>query len=234
MADSSRVSEQAEAILRWISPEGRRSAARAWQRRWWAFVRRLARAGLAMLAIAFATAMFGLLVAPIGIEGLLLSFVAMALVAGLILFWPAGPEPRPETLVRADLPELPLRTEQWLESQRPVLPAPAAWLIDGIGMRLEALAPQLRDLDPRAPAATEIRKLIAEELPELSEGYCRVPANLRRDDLHGISPDKQLLDGLAVVEGELGRICEQLASGDLHKLAIQGRYLELKYRGEKP
>lgn len=234
MADGGRGFDQAEALLRWMSPEGRRSAARAWQRRWRAFLRRLGRAALAMLAIAFAAAMFGLLVAPIGIEGLLLSFVAMALAAGMILFWPAGPELTPETLLRTDLGELPLRTEEWLERQRPALPAPAARLIDGIGLRLEALAPRLQGLDPREPAAAEIRKLIGEDLPELVDGYRRVPRELRGDARHGISPDKQLLEGLALVDGELGRMCEQLASGDLHKLATQGRYLEFKYRGEQP
>lgn len=233
MVDSGRVLEQAEALLRRVSPEGRRLAARARQRRWQAFIRRLVRAALAMLGIAFAAAMFGLLVSPLGIEGLLLSFVAMALAAGLILFWPSGPDPTPEILVRTDLAALPLRTEEWLERQRPALPAPAARLVDGIGLKLEALAPQLQGLDPREPAAIEIRKLIGEELPELIDGYRRVPPNLRREARNGMSPDKQLADGLAVVESEIGRMTEQLASGDLHKLATQGRYLELKYRGEE-
>ena len=223
--------EQAEALLRRMSPEARRLATRARQRRWRAFVRRLGRTALAMLAISFAAGMFGLLVAPLGIEGLLLTFVAMALTAGLILFWPAAAEPTPEMLVKTDLAALPLRTEEWLERQRPALPAPAARLVDGIGLKLEALAPQLQTLDPREPAAVEIRKLIGEELPELIDGYRRVPQNLRRDGRNGMSPDKQLVDGLAVVESELGRMTEQLASGDLHKLATQGRYLELKYKG---
>ena len=231
MVDSGRVIEQAEALLRRMSPEARRLATRARQRRWQAFVRRLARAALAMLAIAFAAGMFGLLVSPLGIEGLLLAFVAMALAAGIILFWPAAAEPTPETLVKTDLAALPLRTEEWLERQRPALPAPAARLVDGIGLKLEALAPQLQTLDPREPAAAEIRKLIGEELPELIDGYRRVPQNLRRDGRNGMSPDKQLVEGLTVVESELGRMTEQLASGDLHKLATQGRYLELKYKG---
>jgi hypothetical protein len=231
MVDSNRVIEQAEALLRRISPEARRLATRARQRRWQAFIRRLARAAMAMLAIAFAAGMFGLLVAPIGIEGLLLAFVAMAVAAGTILFWPAAPEPTAELLVKTDLAALPLRTEEWLERQRPALPAPAARLVDGIGLKLEALAPQLQTLDPREPAAAEIRKLIGEELPELIDGYRRVPQDLRRDGRNGMSPDKQLVEGLAVVESELSRMTEQLASGDLDKLATQGRYLELKYKG---
>ena len=82
------------------------------------------------------------------------------------------------------------------------------------------------------PAAMEIRRLIADELPELVNGYLRVPQHLRRDGLNGMSPDKQLVEGLTVVDAELQRMSEQLASGDLHKLATQGRYLELKYQGD--
>ena len=232
MVDSGRVIEQAEALLRRVSPEARRLAQRARQRRWRAFLRRITRAAMAMLAVATGAALFGLFVDPLGIEGLMLAFVAMAVTAGAIMFWPSASEATPETLVKTDLAALPLRTEEWLERQRPALPAPAVQLIDGIGIRLEALAPQLQTLDPREPAAAEIRKLIGEELPELIGGYQRVPQALRRENRNGMSADKQLVEGLAVVESELGRMTEQLASGDLHRLATQGRYLELKYRGD--
>ena len=71
-----------------------------------------------------------------------------------------------------------------------------------------------------------VRRLVGEELPELIRGYQRVPQQLRRQ-----GPDAQLVEGLRVVEGEIARMTEQLASGDLDKLATQGKYLELKYRG---
>ena len=113
------------------------------------------------------------------------------------------------------------------------LPAPAQTLADQIGIKLEAMAPQFARLDPQAPTAYELRKLVAEELPELVEGYKRVPEGLRREARNGgNSPDKQLIEGLRVVDEELLRMSEQMASGDLDKLATQGRYLELKYRGE--
>jgi hypothetical protein len=57
-------------------------------------------------------------------------------------------------------------------------------------------------------------------------GYQRVPQQLRRQ-----GPDAQLVEGLRVVESELARMTQQLASGDLDKLATQGKYLELKYKG---
>ena len=59
-----------------------------------------------------------------------------------------------------------------------------------------------------------------------------MPVNIRKDGLNGISPDKQLLEGLSVVDSELKRLSEQLASGDLNRFATQGRYLELKYQGD--
>lgn len=231
MVDSSRVLQEAENLLRRMSPEARRLADRARARRWRAFIRRLMRAAIAMLAVAVGAALFGLFIAPIGIEGLLLAFVAMAVAAGVMLFWPGAAEPDAATLVQTDLAALPLRTEEWLERQRPALPAPAARLVDGIGLRLEALAPQLQGLDPREPAAAEVRKLIGEELPELIDGYRRVPEALRREARNGMSPDRQLVEGLGVIDSELSRMTEQIASGDLHRLATQGRYLELKYRG---
>ena len=90
----------------------------------------------------------------------------------------------------------------------------------------------MQALDEREPVAADIRRLIGEELPELVKGYQRVPLNLRKDGLNGISPDRQLLDGLAVVDDELDRLSKQLAAGDLNRFATQGRYLELKYQGD--
>lgn len=175
---------------------------------------------------------FALLIKPIGIMGFLLSI--MAYIGGVCaaIMMPATRHLPPEKLPSAPLKALPLSTEAWLASQRRALPPPAQRLVDGIGLKLEQLAPQLQTLDEREPAAHEIRRLIADELPELVNGYVRVPEHLRRDGLHGMSPDKQLVEGLHVVDAELQRMSEHLASGDLHKLATQGRYLELKYQGD--
>ena len=63
------------------------------------------------------------------------------------------------------------------------------------------------------------------------KGYQAVPTALRRADTDGMMPERQLLDGLNVVDGELKRMSEQLARGDLERLATQGKYLELKYQG---
>ena len=182
-------------------------------------------------AILVASFIWGL-VTPIGVTGVMIAFLAMlAAVAAGVFF-------SRETIVSADklhaieLKQLPRTTERWLHAQRPALPAPAVRLVDGIGLKLDQLGMQLQTLDEREPAAAEVRRLIADELPELVKGYQAVPLNLRREGLNGMSPDKQLVDGLTVVDSELTRISEQLATGDLNKLATQGRYLELKYQGD--
>jgi hypothetical protein len=137
-----------------------------------------------------------------------------------------------EKLREVDLKRLPQSTDRWLQAQRRALPAPAITLVNDIGRKLDTLGVQLQTLDEREPIAGELRRLIGDELPELVNGYNRVPQHLRRDGLNGMSPDKQLVDGLGVVDTELTRLSEQLASGDLNTLATQGRYLELKYQGD--
>lgn len=172
------------------------------------------------------------LISPIGITGAMLAVLAMVAAAVIGVMLSAEPAIRVEALPQAPIALLPSKTARWLDQQRPALPAPAQTLADGIGVKLEALQPQLATLDAGSPAAFEIRRLIADELPELVNGYARVPTALRRDGLDGMAPDVQLVDGLKTVDAELSRMSEQLARGDLEKLATQGKYLELKYRGD--
>jgi hypothetical protein len=169
---------------------------------------------------------------PLGVSGVLLTMLAMLGAMALAIFLSAEPEITIEALPSSPIKALPNQTARWLDQQRPMLPAPAQRLSDGIGLKLEALTPQLQTLNENEPAAAEIRRLIADELPELVRGYGRVPESLRRADTNGIVPEKQLVDGLAVVDSELTRMSEQLAKGDLEKLATQGKYLELKYQGD--
>lgn len=238
MRDLARVTDQIAAdmaaragdLLHRMSPEGRRVRQRQRERRRKALARifrRLVAAFVAVLAIAVG---WGFIVGPLGLTGFMLAAIALVLAFAAILALSATREPTPAALATSDLPLLPQRTEEWLDKQRPLLPPPAARLVDGIGLKLEALAPQLATIDPQDPIAAQLRKLLSTELPELVNGYARVPDALRREGRDGPSPDRQLLDGLRVVDEQLGRATEQLASGDLYKLATQGRYLELKYR----
>jgi hypothetical protein len=230
MPNSDRVIQDAEALLQRVSPEGRRLAQRARARRNAQAVKNLKRIGIAATAVLAVAVLWALVLGPIGVLGFTGALVAILIAAGIIVLAGHVPEETPERLVEADIAQLPQRTESWLQLQRPALPSPAARLVDSIGLRLEAIAPQLATLDAREPAAYEVRKLIAEELPELIQGYVRVPQSLRRQERDGVVPDRQLIDGLTVVESELARMSADLASGDLHKFAVQGRYLELKYK----
>ncbi|MEQ1547507.1 MAG: hypothetical protein ABL918_02530 [Chakrabartia sp.] len=230
MTDSDRILQRAEAALRRHGSEPR-LAQRARQRQRAGFFRKLGRVAMVAGGLVIGLPLWGLMVGPVGTTGLMLAVLAVIVAAVAIMLMPnrnLGVENVPTT----DLARLPLRTEEWLSNQRAALPAPAARLVDGIGVKLEMLAPQLQALNDKEPAAFEIRRLIADELPELINGYARVPHHLRAEGLNGMSPDKQLVDGLAVVDSELARMSEQLAAGDLNKLATQGRYLEIKYQGD--
>lgn len=234
MPDSRATIDRAEAVLNRIRARTSPRQIKAHRRRVIGFFRRLKYAFFAVLGIMLTAGAIGTFVTPLGIYGFFLMLVAMAVVGFGILSWPSPPEPTPQMMAKSELPLLPAQTERWLEAQRPALPAPAQILADEIGVQLAAIAPQLRELDPREPAADAVRKLMAVELPELVDGYRKLPENLRRENRNGTSPDKQLVEGLRVVDQELRRMSEQLAGRDLNKLATQGRYLELKYRGEAP
>lgn len=231
MIDPRRTYDRAEEVLERVRSQTSPRAIKAHRRRVVGFFRRLKYAVMAMLAVMLATGIAGSFF-PIGVWGFLLMLVGMGIAFFTIMGWPQEAEPTPQQMAKSDLPLLPSQTERWLEAQRPALPAPAQRLADEIGIKLEAIGPQLAALDPREPAAYELRKLMAEELPELVDTYRKVPEAMRRETRNGTSPDKQLFEGLRVVDEELTRMSETLASGDLNKLATQGRYLELKYRGE--
>lgn len=193
--------------------------------------KRVVRIAIADTAILVAALVIGWIV-PLGMFGALA--VMAALIAATLFFaiFPLEPEARPEKFHETPLKALPRQTESWLERQRPALPAPAANLIDSIGVRLDTLGVQIANLDEREPAAAEIRKLVGEELPELINGYKRVPELLRRVDRNGATPDAQLVQGLKLIEEEIGQMTAQLAQGDLDLLATRGRYLQIRYRGD--
>jgi len=194
------------------------------------------RAGLivsADLAIVIAAIVVGWIM-PLGMGGALFVFALLVVVTLLLAFVSLEAPVTPEKLVEVPLKALPLKTEQWLETQRPALPAPMQTLLDGIGVRLETLAPQLATLSEQEPAAAEVRKLIGEQLPELLKGYARVPEPLRGVERNGKTPDAQLAEGLKLIDSEIGEMSVQLAQGDLDSLATRGRFLEIKYRDDGP
>ncbi len=195
--------------------------------------RRVARILIADAVIVVAAILAGALLHPLGIMGAFFVLLLLVAVTISLAVWPNERAPEPETLRTADLKALPRQTERWLAAQCPALPAPAVPIIDRIGARLDQLAPQLATLDAHAPAAEELRSLVAEQLPEFVRGYQRVPATLRATPRNGKTPDAQLVDGLTLIERQIAEMSEQLAQGDLDTLATRGRYLEIKYRGDE-
>ncbi len=229
MTDVDRQVARSAELLARTDSRNRRGMAR--QHRTQAIGQRLTRIALADGAILIAAVIIGLIM-PIGLLGAV-GVMALLIATTLALaIFPTSPAPTPEKLRGVELKALPAQTERWLETQRAALPAPAMSLLDQIGIRLDTLSPQLATLDEGEPAAAEVRKLVGEQLPEFVKGYTRVPAGLRGVERNGKTPDAQLLDGLRLIEREIGEMTSQLAEGDLDSLATRGRFLEIKYRGD--
>lgn len=232
MSRSDRVLADAEAVLQRHGDRRRSLSARARQRRGAALMRKAKWACWSVLAILIGSMVAGFFL-PLGTTGVMIVLGLIIAALLMIALIPSEPRIRTQALAAAPISALPLQTEIWLDNQRKALPAPAVALADSIGVKLETLAPQLERLTDQEPAAQEIRKLLSDHLPELVTGYESIPAPLRRQERNGRIPEQQLVEGLNVIDTELARISETLASGDIDKLAVQNRFLELKYQEAK-
>ena len=175
----------------------------------------------------------GLLLGPRGVEGLVTAPLAIIVTWAIILYWMLRRRASPKRIQQASVAQLPAETEAWLDDQRPALPAAAKEHLDNIALRLGALGTQVEGLDPKAPAAFELRRLLAEELPELVRGYRKVPRHMVHEPLYGgASPERRLMEGLETIDKQVTRVHENLAADDLKALATHQRYLELKYKRE--
>jgi len=227
--DVDRQLQRSAELLNRVSARQLQKRARAAGRR----AKRMAKyAALSVTAIIVIALGWGI-VSPIGLSGVLL--VAMAILLALVLSVVLSGERKvpARDLGQVEITALPAAAERWLDGQRTALPAPATLLLDRIGDRLEALAPQLHQLSPQEPAAVEVRALLSEHLPQLVSDYRSIPLDLRRMERNGRVPDRQLIDGLSLIEKEIGEMTENLARGDLDRLAAHGRYLEIKYQEMK-
>jgi len=237
MSSIERIIEQATTLARQLSEEAKersrrkRKRARRMLKR---LVMLLGLVALSTLVIVVGMISTGLLFGPRGVEGLVTLPLVLLSVWSAIFYFGLRVKPAPRALPSTDMKLLPARTEAWLEEQRWALPAPAQNSLSSILTRLEALKPQMESLDPQSPRAFELRRLIAEELPELVEGYRKVPRALRgRPSLGGQSPDRHVIDGLATIDEQMAQLETQLSEQDLRALATQQRYLELKYKRDR-
>jgi|TARA_R110000868_G_scaffold29026_2_gene107856 hypothetical protein len=194
------------------------------------FFKKLGRAALWTVGVLVGASIIGGILSGIGFWGVMIS---AGLIAGGIwatMKFPQMKMPTPETILKSDLKSLAGKTEIWLENQRPALPAPAVQIVNGIGVQLDMLSPQLNKLNEGDAAAYEVRKLVGEHLPELINGYRAIPVSMRsKSNDSGKSPDEQLIGGLTLIEKEIAGVTQQIAKGDIDNLSIRGRYLELKY-----
>jgi hypothetical protein len=192
---------------------------------------KLGRLALAVGGVIVGAGIIGTIINGIGFSGVMLTALLIGAAAILLLRYPRMTLPTPETLQKTDLATLAGKTEIWLAAQCPALPAPAVSLVQDIGLRLDQLSPQLASLGEFDPAAMEVRKLVGEHLPELINGYKRIPDTLKRKEHSGKTPEQQLVDGLKLIDREIDTMTGQISRGELDKLAVRGRYLELKYDG---
>lgn len=195
------------------------------------FYGKLARTGIVVGGLLVGAGIIGAIIDGIGFWGVMITGVLGAAAVYALMRYPEMPMPTTESLRQTDLGTLAGKTEIWLEAQRPALPAPAIPLVQNIGLRLDALAPQLQTLAETDPASREVRKLVGEHLPELINGYKRIPEPLRRQDNGGKTPEQQLVDGLKLIDREIETMTGQIARGELDKLATRGRFLEIRYDG---
>jgi hypothetical protein len=195
-----------------------------------AVTKKLALIAAANAAILLTAAIVGLAVIPLGIFGALAVLMVMTAVTIAIAFAP-GPRPvNVEKLAKSDLKTLPVQTTRWLDAQRAALPAPAVLVADRIGLRLDTLGTQLASVGDDVAIGADVRRLVAEQLPDFVRDYQRVPRELRGTERNGKTPDRQLVEGLELIEREIGQISEELARGDLDSLETRGRFLEMKYK----
>lgn len=195
------------------------------------FYGKVARAAVAVGVVLVGAGIVGAIINGIGFWGVMATGILGAAAAYLLMRYPDMPMPTTESLRQTDLGTLAGKTEIWLEAQRPMLPAPAISIVQDIGVRLDQLAPQLQTMDENDPASREVRKLVGEHLPELINGYKRIPEPLKRKEHGGKTPEQQLIDGLKVIDREIEAMTGQISRGELDKLATRERFLEIRYDG---
>jgi hypothetical protein len=213
----------AEDMLRRVSPEGRAIA----HRQRLARQRRTTRQVGLSVVLAVAVWLLSAGLRQIGVSSSAAAFasIVLFLIGCAAIFVRLGPKRVTiEQLPAVPLPAVAPRVGEWLEDQRQYVPPAAQPLLDNLTRHLSALGPQLAKVEPNGPASTAIRKLIAVELPELIQRYRNIPPSVAPAEASG-----ELVQGLRIIENEIGRMSSDLASGSFDALATQNRYLQLKY-----
>lgn len=170
---------------------------------------------------------YGLAVGGVGTEVLIGSALALPTLAAGVMLLPTRREVPAPKFAELPLGRLGTEAEDWLVRRRAMLPRSVAPLVDRIAARLHEIGPQLAPLAAGDANAVDAKRLLGEHLPRLVDAYLAVPASARDGE-----PEAQLAGGLAIVAGELNRIGQALAAAKVQDLAVEGRFLEARYRGE--
>jgi len=188
---------------------------------------------LAIVGIWVAAGIAGAILNGIGFWGVMSVVVLSALAIGFFSKFPKVKVPKRAELKQGNPKQMVARTELWLEAQRDALPAPAAAVVDQLGVQLDALGEQLEALDEHHPAMSEVRELVGEYIPETIDNYRKIPAHLRKEEHAGGTADQRLTESLTKLSGEVDRVTRRLAEGALDDLAVKSRYLEYRYGGDE-
>lgn len=186
----------------------------------------------AVLAIFVTMAVAGVVLNGIGFAGVMMTVLAVMAAAFVFSNFPKVKVPKRAELKQGNPQQMVARTELWLEAQRPALPAPAAMVVDQLGVQLDALGLQLETIDAAHPAMNEVRELVGEYIPETIDNYRKIPAHLRKEDHAGGTADERLTSSLTKLSSEVDRVTRRLAEGALDDLAIKSRYLDYRYGGD--
>lgn len=222
-----RNQERLDRLLK--SPGVVKARARRLERRGRSIGRRLWRMAMGVLAVIVAALAIGTFVMPLGFAGLMLTIFSAILVMLFLARYPKSRDPTLEALPQTELKAIPAHVEDWLDSQRRLLPAPAAREVDRIMVQLDQLSPELAKLNPQSQLADDARRLIGDHLPRLVKTYAEVPASHRS----GAEATAQLRDGLKVVGDEISRLGDNIARQSLNQLEVEGRFLETRYKGDR-
>lgn len=189
------------------------------------------RMAITVIAVVFATIAWGVVVGGIGVGVLMLIVMATILACVLLGIFPRDTAPEPIKLATAKPDVLPAQVDAWLDAKRRALPALAAPRVDAISAQLAALGPQLAAVPAGNPTALELNRLLGKHLPELVDRYEKVAPSQRKvaSVPGGPTIERQLVDGLGLIEAELVRVNDQLGKDDRDAFAVQGKFLENRY-----
>jgi hypothetical protein len=187
----------------------------------------------AVFAILVSAGVIGLILDGIGFVGVMATAMAILCAAVLFSVFPKVKVPKREELKQGSPAQMVARTELWLENQRSALPAPAARVVDQLGVQLDALGLQLETIDGSHPAMSEVRELVGEYIPETIDNYRKIPEHLRGEEHAGKTADARLTESLTRLSDEVDRVTRRLAEGALDDLAVKSRYLDYRYGGDE-